>query len=108
MPDPTLTQETLLSLTDAARRLPPYRRGRPVSVSCILRWILAGVKTPAGVVRLEGVRIGGRWLTSSEALERFAAALTPNLADQPPLPRTSAARLRASERAEAQLQKLGI
>lgn len=101
--------ETVLSLPDAARRLPPYRRGRPVSVSCILRWALSGVRAPGGgKVHLEAVRCGGRWLTSVEALERFALAQTPDRANRPSLPRTTAKRQRASERAEEQLRKLGI
>jgi hypothetical protein len=104
----SLTYETLLSLSDAARRLPPYRQSRPVSLSCIMRWILAGVRTPRGRVRLEAIRLGGRWLTSVEALERFAVAQTPDLAERPQLPRTSTMRRRASTRAEAQLQQLGI
>jgi hypothetical protein len=103
-----LRNETLLTLTQAARMLPPSRRGRPVHLSCIYRWILDGVKTPHGKIRLEAIRLGGRWLTSVEALERFAGAQTPDLADRPQLPRTSTMRRRASERAEAQLQKLGI
>jgi hypothetical protein len=103
-----LRNETLLTLTQAARMLPPSRRGRPVHLSSVYRWILDGVKTPHGKIRLEAIRLGGRWLTSVEALERFAARQTPNLEDAPQLPRTPTARRRASERAEAQLQKLGI
>jgi hypothetical protein len=103
-----IRNETLISLTQAARMLPPGRRERPVSVSCVYRWIFSGIKTPHGKVRLEGIRIGGRWLTSVEALERFAAAQTPDLADRPQLPRTSTMRCRAAQRAEAQLTKIGI
>jgi hypothetical protein len=103
-----LRNETLLTLTQAARMLPNSRRGRPVHLSCIYRWILDGVKTPQGKVRLEAVRLGGRWLTSAEALQRFAAAQTPDLADRPPLPRSPSSRRRASERAEEQLRRIGI
>ena len=104
----SVLDETVLSLTEAARRVPSYRGGRPVSLSCIMRWILDGVKTPHGLVRLEAVRLGGRWITSAEALKRFAAAQTPDLADRPQLPRTPTARRRASDRAEAQLEKSGF
>lgn len=103
-----LRNEQLLTLTQAARMLPPSRRGRPVSLSCVYRWILDGVKTPHGRVRLEAIRAGGRWLSSAEALQRFVEAQTPDLADRPQLPRTPTARRRASERADAQLQKIGI
>ena len=104
-----LRNETLLTLNQAARLLPPSRCGRPVHLSCIFRWVRDGVRLLDGSrVRLEAIRLGGRWLTSVEALERFAAAQTPNLADRPQLPRTFTIRRLASERAEAHLQKLGI
>jgi hypothetical protein len=105
-----LRSETTLNLEQAAARIPPYRRGRPVTTSCILRWILSGVKLPSGdVVKLEGIRLGKRWLTSVEALERFAARQTPGLEGQrgqPPRP--PAKRQGASERAAKALEKLGI
>lgn len=57
--------------------LPPGRRGRHVSLSCALRWTLNGVRLPSGeIVRLEAIRLGGRWLTSIEALQRFAERQT--------------------------------
>jgi putative transposase len=72
-----LLTETLLGLCEAARRLPPGRGGRSVSFSCVLRWITHGVPGPDGRrVKLEAVRVGGRWLTSVEALARWAERLT--------------------------------
>jgi hypothetical protein len=103
-----LRNETLLTLNQVARLLPPGRNGRPVHLSCVFRWIRDGVKTPHGKVRLEGIRVGHRWLSSAEAVQRFAEALTPDLAERPQLPRTSTMRRRASERAEQELQKLGL
>ena len=107
-PPVDLQTETLLTLSQAARRLPPSRQGRPVSLSCVYRWLVTGIRTTRGRVRLEGIRLGGRWLTSAEALQRFAAALTPDLADRPEPPRPLMARQRASERAAQELDKLGI
>jgi hypothetical protein len=106
--EPSILQESTLCLKDAARRLPPFRAGRPVTIGCLMRWILTGVKTAEGPVKLEAVRLGGKWLTSLQALERFAAAQTPNLASRTPLPRTPSQRRRASERAAARLHKIGI
>jgi hypothetical protein len=105
-----LQNETAVSLSGAAKILPAGRRGRPVSLSCILRWVVDGVKTPNGVVRLEAVRLGSRWITSHEALSRFADRLTPKFdaAESPPRPRTAAQRRRASEQAAAELDRLGI
>jgi hypothetical protein len=100
-----LATETLVSLAEAAKSIPPSRNGRRTHLSTILRWILHGVDG----VRLEGVRLGGRWLTSREALQRFAERLTPDLgANQPMPPRSRAARDRASARAEKELTKIGI
>jgi len=105
-----LSSERTISLAAAARLLPPGRRGRPVNLSTLLRWVLDGVKLPDGKrVRLEGVRLGNRWITSVEALERFAARQTPDLDDdQPKLSRTPTARQRASERAAKALEQAGI
>ncbi len=105
-----LTTETILSLPEAARSLPAGRRNRPVSMSCIFRWITSGVKLPSGdVVRLEAVRLGGRWLTSKEALQRFADAQTPRLDGEPEAtPRTPTTRQRASARAAEELERCGI
>jgi hypothetical protein len=58
---------------------------------------------------LEAARLAGRWLTSAPAIERFLAAQTPRLdAPATPVPRSPGQRRRASERAAAELQRLGI
>jgi hypothetical protein len=76
-----LTTEQYISLAEAARRLPPFRLGRPVSTATIWRWCREGVTLPSGeVVRLECFRIGARWLTSVEALSRFIHRQNPGLA----------------------------
>jgi hypothetical protein len=98
----------MLSLAQAARMLPPGRRGRPVTLSCVLRWVLDGVKTPAGRVRLEAIRIGGRWITSIEAFERFAARQTPDFEGNSLVMRAPATQPRAAQRAGEQLTKKGL
>jgi hypothetical protein len=106
-----VASESIISLTQAARLLPPPgRRGRPVSLSCVLRWVLTGATGPSGArVRLEAVRLGGRWVTSRQALQRFAERLTPRLDREPaPAPQSPAQRLRDSERAARELAKVGI
>jgi hypothetical protein len=103
-----LRNESILSLSQAARMLPPGRRGRPVTLSCLIRWVLDGVNTTVGKVRLD-VRMGGRWITSVEAMERFAARQTPNLeARKVVRPRTAISRRRAAQQAGEQLEKIGI
>jgi hypothetical protein len=106
-----LTSETTLSLKQAARLLPPGRGDRPVTLSCVLRWVLRGARGPLGdLVRLEAVRLGGRWITSREALQRFTDALTPDLTggQSRPAPRTPGRRQQASERAAQQLKQMGM
>jgi Protein of unknown function (DUF1580) len=103
-----LAAEQLLSLAHAAHKLPAGRSGAPVSPSCLFRWIRDGVKTPDGNVRLEAIRMGGRWLTSVEALKRFAARQTPDMNQEPEFPRSAAARRRESERAARRLDAIGI
>jgi hypothetical protein len=105
-----LTLETTISLAAAGRLVPPARRGRRTHLSTLLRWVSRGTRAPSGQrVRLEAVRLGNRWVTSREALQRFAAALTPQFADTPPTdPRTPGQRRRASERVAARLEAAGI
>jgi hypothetical protein len=97
-------------LTQAARLLPPGRHGRPVSLSCIIRWVLTGATGPSGErVRVEALRLGGRWLTSREALQRFAERLTPRPDGKvQPASRGPGNRRRDSERAAAELEQLGV
>jgi hypothetical protein len=58
-----IATEQLLNLDEAARRLPLHRGGRPVSPATLWRWIQRG--------QLEGLRLGSRWLTSTQALQRY-------------------------------------
>jgi hypothetical protein len=104
-----LNNEQLLSLSQAAKLLPPGRGNRPASLSCVLIWVLNGIKSPSGqIVRLEAIRLGGRWLTSRQALQRFAEAQTPRLGIAQTPTRTPAKRQRASERAAKELEILGM
>jgi hypothetical protein len=104
------TAEEPLSLAAAAKLVPPARRGKRCHLSTILRWIIKGSKAPDGtVVRLEACRLGGRWLTSREALQRFSDQLTPRLdAEALTVPRSPGKRRRASDRAAAELEGLGL
>jgi hypothetical protein len=104
-----LRTETPLGLAQAARRVPSGRRERPVHPSTLFRWIHDGVRVAGGaIVRLEALRLGGRWVTSLEALQRFAEGLTPTLGTPGPTPRTPANRRRSNERAAVELDKLGL
>jgi hypothetical protein len=105
-----LTAEKPIPLAEACKLVPPARRGKRTHLSTLLRWIISGVRNPNGqTVRLDGIRIGGRWMTSREAIQRFANALTPNLNTAlPPAPRTPTQRQKASDRAARELESIGI
>jgi len=71
-----ILSETVLSLAQAARRLPQLRgakaTGKGVHPVTLWRWAKKGLNTPNGEkVRLETVRIGGTNCTSRQALQRF-------------------------------------
>jgi hypothetical protein len=85
-----LSTEATLTLADAAKLLPSVRMGRPVSYQCVLRWVKEGSRRSDGrIVKLEAVRLGGRLITSKEALQRFAEALTPFMAPKNTEPATA-------------------
>ena len=91
-------REKLLSFPEASASL----KGRP-NLSTLHRWRLPGVRG----VRLETLLLGGRRVTSAEALQRFVEATTA-AADGAPTPtRTSSKQQRDIERAEAELDKEG-
>jgi hypothetical protein len=104
-----LQSEKLISLADAAKLVPPGRRGKRTHLSTVLRWVLRGARGPSSErVKLEAVRLGGRWLTSAEALQRFAERLTPRLDGEVRPIRSVGARERANIRAERELARIGI
>jgi hypothetical protein len=97
-----------LSLPQAARRFPSYRQAKPTSPATVWRWITSGVELADGTrVRLEAVRLSGRWLTSEDAISRFVRSQTPGLDDPPAAPRPPAERRRRSEAAERELKMRG-
>src|SRR3954466_8086388 len=62
-----LQNETILTLCEAARKLP----NKP-NLTTLSRWRTRGCRG----VRLETLLLGGRRVTSSQALERFFTAVT--------------------------------
>jgi hypothetical protein len=117
-----IQQEELIRLGDVPKlkNLTRVRGSKPIHVSCIYRWALAGKKG----IRLETLKVGGTLCTSVEALQRFFDALTearygpqlPAHTPQWPEPsptwgrvrRTAAQRQRDFEAAERYLDSQGI
>jgi hypothetical protein len=104
------TVETPIPLAEAAKLIPPARQGKKTHLSTLLRWIMRGARNPAGeIVHLEGIRLGNRWMTSREALQRFAERLTPPTDTAPTVtPRAPTRRRKESDRAAEELEKIGI
>lgn len=106
-----ILKEELLSLSEAARRVPKLN-GRRVHASTIFRWCRRGLRG----VRLAYVRIGRRMATSAEALNRFFNALARADGDAPrhghrrkaAPPPSPADRASAIEQAEASLDADGL
>jgi hypothetical protein len=92
-------REELLTLTAATKLLP----GRP-NVATLWRWRTAGCRG----VKLETVLIGGRRMTSREALARFFAATTAAADGEPIRSETPRQRDSAISRAEKRAEQLGV
>jgi hypothetical protein len=116
-----LTLEQGLTPARAARLVPPLRQRRdpsghlepvPTHPSTIVRWIVSGVRARDGsLVRLEAIRVGGRWVTTARCLTAFAARLTAAQtvpACQPAARPLSPARRRDVEAAARELDEIGI
>lgn len=50
--------------------------GRSVGLRTLFRWLEEGIPSPTGLVKLAGVKLGGRWCISADAVSAFAAATT--------------------------------
>jgi hypothetical protein len=102
-----LTDEHVVTFAEATAHLPKLN-GKRIHPSGLWRWARKGVRG----VKLEACLLGGRFVTSIEALERFGKALAATeLPGAPPPPtkvRPARDRRRAIERARARLERAGI
>ena len=106
-----LLDEKILTFAEAAKTLPKIGGRRPHAPS-VWRWARKGI----GGVKLECRRVGARFCTTAEALERFSKTLSEIEPAPRPLPlqnpsipiRTPATRQREIARAEATLAAAGI
>lgn len=101
--------ETLVTLREAAKRLPKVKAGKSPHIATLHRWVQRGCRSRDGqIVRLEAVKIGGTVCTSLEALQRFFDGLSGDTTVVAPQARTARQRQRAIARAEEELRKAGI
>ena len=109
---PAILEETVLTMSEAARQLPRLG-GKQPHPNTIWRWCRKGLRG----VTLQYAKIGGRMVTSREALVRFSEALAAVDHEEDPrtvyMPRVRRPRLpkyrqREIERAEKYLREQGI
>ena len=98
---PIVLTETVLTFAEAAEACPTIAGKKP-SAKTVYSWADTGVKAGNAKVTLETARVGGRRVTSREALERFFAA-TAVSASGAPVERSPATRRKSSEKAVAYL-----
>ena len=92
--------EHLLTMSQAAKAIP----GGGIHISTLWRWRIRGIHG----VKLETATIGGKRMTSREALARFFAATTAAANGEPIPTRTPRQRADAIRRAEKSLKREGI
>ena len=103
-----LNTETIGTLSETAARLPRLR-GKRLHASTLWRWTSRGIRG----VRLEHMKLGGRIITSLEAVQRFSERLNdasvavrpPNASEKNRRPRTPAQLERDVRAAEAELAR---
>ena len=102
-----ILSEGILSMSALARMFGELRGGRPTHPSTVTRWHKKGIQLPDGsILKLEGVVLNGKPVSSRQALLRFISAQQPNDADTTPI-RTPKKRRRDSERSSQELAAAG-
>lgn len=106
-----LVAEGLIGLSAAAKLYGSYRNGTPTTPSAVGRHVMQGVPGPGGsVLKLEAIRLNGRFMTTRQAVLRFfAAQQTPAPGSRPATGalRSPAARTRAATKAAEELERMG-
>lgn len=97
-----MQNETVVSLTEAAKELPKRRAGKKPHVATLYRWASRGMRG----VRLETLQVGGTLCTSLEALQRFFNCLSPNSTSSPTT--TIPNRRREVQAAQQKLTGMGL
>lgn len=100
--------EQVVTLGEAAKKLPRLRNGKKLHLSTLFRWSQRGKIAHDGVrIRLETIMIGGTKCTSLEALQRFFDRLTGETDVVPPPSMLRRDALRRHEQAMRELEKAG-
>jgi hypothetical protein len=104
-----------LTLSQAAKLIPPSRGGKPTHVATITRLIVQGIGLRDGSrVRLKATRFPGRWMVTQADLDEFVEALTRDrngvaeTETSAPIVRPAGQRRREQEAAARELDRVGI
>lgn len=101
-----MLNEQLISIAEASRKFPNHRGVGTIRTTTIWRWINRGIRLPDGsILKLEALRVAGRWLTSTEAVTRFIERQNPSLVTSEPA-KPSPKKPKRSSRAEAAAKRL--
>jgi hypothetical protein len=105
-----LSSEIAISIAEATELWGRSRGGKPTHPSRVIKAIKNGTRVPGGGrVYLEGLRLGGQWVTSREAIQRYALLLTAAVTGRPAaLAPVSPARAGALARVDRALDAAGI
>ncbi len=110
MSRPRILDEDKLTLEEARAEL--GTSGTPCNFSTVYNAVTKGSQLPDDSrLPLEAVRVGGRWITSKQAIERFVTALTEawsGRATGAPTVTTKKELSRRLEKANAELTAMGI
>ena len=93
-----ILNESVCTLAEAAMSLPAIG-GRPISTKTVYAWKDRGVMVGDRRVKLEVCRLGGRVVTSTEAVSRFLSATSEPSTGA--IPRTPVTRRKSSDAALA-------
>jgi hypothetical protein len=106
----SILDEQKLNLQDARPHLGTARK--PADFSTVWRAVTRGTILPDGTrLKLDAVRIGGQWITSVEAIERYVMGLTAAWTGEdvePAGPSQSQRRARELARVDRELEAVGI
>jgi hypothetical protein len=105
------SSEPKVLIATLAREIPSHRTGRCLGPQAIWRWVCKGLRLADGrVVKLEAVRLAGRWYSSHGALQRFITAQQDDAqpAELPAPARSATKRQKASEKAAELLETAGL
>ncbi len=100
-----LDRETIIRPADVARLIPSSKAGSKIDVSTVVGWIMRGSRG----IKLERLRTPAGWVTSKEAVARFVERLTEaHGSNEHAGSMTPTARRKAAEKADRELEAMGV